>query len=169
MRNTGGIVLLAGSILLSGCNKPTPATADSATPSGTTAGSFDESAARAQILAADTAYGRDLQSKNLDSLMSYYDADAVSLSAGQKAIKGEGNLRTYYAEQLKTNPRDLTFQSGGVYFSKDHSMAWDYGTYGSTWTSPSGKTMKGTGHFVNVWKNVGGRWVIVAEIANTSP
>jgi predicted lipoprotein len=57
MRTTRAIVVLAGSIVLSGCNKPTPATADSATASTTTTttGSFDETAARAQILGADSA------------------------------------------------------------------------------------------------------------------
>jgi outer membrane murein-binding lipoprotein Lpp len=67
MRNTGGITLLAvGSLLLSGCSKSAPATADSSTASSTTAGSFDENAARAQILAANSAFQRALQSKHVD-------------------------------------------------------------------------------------------------------
>ena len=67
MRNTGGIALLAvGGLLLSGCAKSTPATADSATASSTTTSSFDENAARAQILGADSAFQRALQSKHVD-------------------------------------------------------------------------------------------------------
>jgi ketosteroid isomerase-like protein len=169
MRYTGGVAVLAVGILLSGCAKPNSATGDSSAASSTASASFDENAARAQILAADSAYGRDLQSKNLDSLMSYYDADVVSMSEGDKAIKGAANVRTYYSNALKSNPRDGSFQSGGVNFSNDHSMAWDYGTFTSTFNGPKGNPVKAKGNFVNVWKNVGGRWLIVAEIGNSSP
>ena len=175
MRNSGAIVLLAGSILLSGCNKPTPATADSATvsstatTSSTTAAPFDESAARTQILAADSAYMRALQSKTVDSLMIYYEPNVVSMSEGAKPVKGAANLRAAYNQVVKTNPRDLSFQSGGVSFSDDHSMAWDWGTFSGTSDGPNGKPVKGTGSFMNVWKNVGGRWFLVAEISNSSP
>lgn len=169
MRNTGVIALVAGSILLSGCNKPTPATADSAAASSTAAGSFDENAARAQILGADSAYLRALLSKNVDSLMIYYDPAVVSLSEGAKAVKGTANLRAAYNQVVKTNPRDLSFQSGGVSFSNDHSMAWDWGTFKGTSDGPKGKPVTGTGSALNVWKNVGGRWFIVAEISNSSP
>jgi ketosteroid isomerase-like protein len=170
MRNSGAIVLLAGSLLSSGCNKPTPATADSATVSTTAttttpaAAPFDESAARAQILAADSAYLRALQSKTVDSLMIYYEPSIVSMSEGAKPVKGAAKLRAAYDQVVKTNPRDLSFQSGGVNFSNDHSMAWDWGTFSGTSDGPNGKPVKGTGSFMNVWKNVGGHWFIVAEI-----
>jgi ketosteroid isomerase-like protein len=166
MRNTGGITLLAVSILLSGCAKTTPATADSSSATNT---SFDESAARAQILAADSAYLRGLQSKNVDTLMIYYDPSVISMSEGMKEVKGTADLRTSYAQVVKSNPRDMSFHSGGVNFSNDHSMAWDYGTFGGTSNGPNGKPVKGNGSFVNVWKNVGGRWLMVAEISNSSP
>jgi ketosteroid isomerase-like protein len=175
MRNSGAIVLVAGSILSSGCNKPTPATADSATVSSTattsktTAAAFDETAARAQILGADSAYQRAMQSKNVDSLMIYYEPSIVSMSEGAKPVKGAADLRTVYTKAVKANLRDLSFQSGGVSFSNDHSMAWDWGTYSGTSDGPNGKPVKGTGSFMNVWKNVGGRWFLVAEISNSSP
>ena len=60
-----------------GCSKSTSATADSATPAGTTAKSFDKKAARAEILRGDSAFVRGLTSKNVDSLMPYYDPDVI--------------------------------------------------------------------------------------------
>jgi len=41
---------------------------------------------------------------------------------------------------VKTNVRDLTFQSGGVNFSNDHSMAWDHGTFSQTSDGPKRQT-----------------------------
>src|ERR1700730_4381705 len=164
------IVLMAvGSLVLFGCNKPTPATADSATAASTTTSStttaaFDETAARAQILGADSAFQRALQTKHVDSLMVYYDPSVVSMGANAKPIKGTTDLRASYDKAVKSNNRNLSFQSGGVNFSKDHSMAWDYGTYTGTSDGPNGKPLTHSGSFMNVWKNVGGRWIIVAEI-----
>lgn len=171
MRSTTGITLLAaGSLILSGCSKPTPATADSAVPSGaassTASTTFDEGAARASILGADSAFQRAMMGKHVDSLMVYYDPDVVSMGAGAKPVKGTTDVRAMYDKAIKTNPRDLTFQSDGVSFSADHSMAWDYGTFTQTADGPGGKPVKGAGNFLNVWKNVGGKWLIVAEIGN---
>jgi ketosteroid isomerase-like protein len=171
MRSATGITLLAvGSLVLFACNKPTPATADSAAPSGaassTASTTFDEGAARAQILGADSAFQRAMMGKHVDSLMVYYDPDVVSMGAGAKPVKGTSDVRAMYDKAVTSNPRDLTFHSDGVSFSADHSMAWDYGTYTQTADGPGGKPVKGSGNFLNVWKNVGGKWLIVAEISN---
>lgn len=171
MRNANAITLLAaGSLALWACNKPTPATADSAaassTASTTAPATFDERAASAEILGADSAFQRAMMGKHVDSLMVYYDPDVVSMGAGAKPVKGTTDVRAMYDKAVKTNPRDLTFHSDGVSFSADHSMAWDYGTYTQTADGPGGKPVKGAGNFLNVWKNVGGRWLIVAEISN---
>jgi len=165
MRNISGITLLSvGGLLLSGCGKSTPATADSATVSSAATTSFDEKAASAQILANDSAFVRGMLTKHVDSVMMYYDPDVVSL--GTKVTKGTADLQRSYTEAVKSNPRDVTFQSGGVKFSNDHSMAWDYGTVSQTVDGPNKKPMKSSGTYLNVWKNVGGRWMIVAEISN---
>ncbi|MGH7652412.1 MAG: YybH family protein [Gemmatimonadaceae bacterium] len=170
MRSTGVALLTTGFLFLSGCNKPTSSTADSAAISGTASsttasGSFDETAARGQILGADSAFLRAMMGKHVDSLMVYYDPSVVSL--GKTAVKGTADLRKSYDQAVKSNVRDATFQSGGVNFSADHSMAWDYGTFSETLDRPAGKPVKSTGTFLNVWKNVGGQWKIVAEISSS--
>jgi ketosteroid isomerase-like protein len=167
MRNTCGITLLAvGSLIFSGCNKSTAASGDSSAASSTASSSFDEKAASAQILAADSAFVRGIISKNVDSLMVYYDPSVVSL--GKTAVNGTADLRKSYDEAVKNPPRDVNFQSGGVRFSNDHSVAWDYGTVSQT-ADVKGKPVKSSGTYLNVWKNVGGRWMIVAEISSASP
>jgi len=87
MRTTGPMVVAVGGLLLFGCNKPTPATADSAAVSSTSTATFDETAARAQILGADSAFQRALETKHVDSLMVYYDPDVVSMGANDKPVK----------------------------------------------------------------------------------
>src|SRR6266404_8629369 len=165
MRNISGFTLFSvGGLLLSGCGKSTPATADSATVSSAATTTFDEKAASAQILANDSAFVRGMLTKHVDSVMMYYDPDVVSL--GTKVTKGTADLQKAYTEAVKSNPRDVTFQSGGVKFSNDHSMAWDYGTVSQTVDGPNKKPVKSSGTYLNVWKNVGGRWMFVAEISS---
>ena len=164
MRTTGPMVVAVGGLLLFGCNKPTPATADSAAVSSTATATFDETAARAQILGADSAFQRALVSKHVDSLMVYYDPDVVSMGANDKPVKGTTDVRAAYDKAVKANNRNLSFKSGGVNFSNDHTMAWDHGTYTGTSDGPGGKPVTHSGSFLNVWKNVGGKWFIVAEI-----
>src|SRR6202043_1853929 len=98
----------------------------------------------------------------VDSLMAYYHPNVVSMGANAKPIKGTTDLRASYDKAVKANNRNLSFQSGGVNFSNDHSMAWDHGTYTGTADGPGGKPVTHSGSFMNVWKNVGGRGVIVA-------
>ena len=164
MRTTGPMVVAVGGLLLFGCNKPTPATADSAAVSSTSTATFDETAARAQILGADSAFKRALETKHVDSLMVYYDPDVVSMGANDKPVKGTTDVRAAYDKAVKANNRNLSFKSGGVNFSNDHTMAWDHGTYTGTSDGPGGKPVTHSGSFMNVWKNVGGKWFIVAEI-----
>jgi|SRR3954471_19614581 ketosteroid isomerase-like protein len=157
--------LVACSLFLYACGKTTSATADS-TAASSPSSSFDEHAASAQILAADSAFVRAIISKNVDSLMAYYDPSVVSL--GKTAVKGTADLRKSYEQVVRNPPRDINFQSEGVSFSNDHSMAWDYGTVSET-ADVKGKPVKSSGTYLNVWKNVAGSWKIVAEISSASP
>jgi ketosteroid isomerase-like protein len=153
-------------VLLMGCSKRTSGSADSALPGG---GAFDADASRAQIIAADSAWVRAVQSKNVDSLMPYYASDAVSMSEGAKAADGTDAIRAAYAKMVATNPRNMSLKVDAVTFSDDGTMASDYGSFSGTADGPGGKPIKFTGNYVNVWQRVNGRWVLIAEISNSAP
>lgn len=162
-RSIGRCAIVVAGLILVGCGRSTSATADSA------AVKFDADAARAAIVAADSAWLRAVTAKNVDSLMPYYASDAISMSEGMKTVKGTGEIRTSYAEFVKANPRDLSVKMGDVKFSDDGTMAWDHGSFSGTVDGPGGKPMKFAGNYLNVWKNVDGKWVMVAEISNSAP
>ena len=169
MRLTSAVALSAAiAVSLSSCYKGTPATADSASSSSTATGkSFDKDAARREILGNDSAFVRGMMAKNVDTVMCCYDNDAVSIGGG-KTTKGVSDLRKSYTEAVKANARDVTFQSGGVNFADDGTMAWDYGTFSQT-VDVKGKATKQSGNFLNVWKKVDGKWKIAAEISSPAP
>jgi len=165
MRASAWTFLVGVGVFLIGCNKGTSASGDSASPGG----AFDADASRAQIIAADSAWVRAVQSKNVDSLMPYYASDAVSMSEGAKAADGTDAIRAAYVKMVKTNPRDMTLKVDAVTFSDDGTMATDYGSFSGTADGPGGKPVKFTGNYVNVWQRVNGRWVLIAEISNSAP
>lgn len=169
MRLRRAVQLSAGiAVSLSACYKGTQATADSTSSSSTATGkSFDKDAARHEILANDSAFVRGMMAKNVDTVMCCFDNDAVSIGGG-KAVKGVSDIRTSYVEAVKANARDVSFQSGGVNFSDDGTMAWDYGSYSQT-VDVKGKATKQSGNFLNVWKKVDGKWKLAAEIGSPAP
>ena len=169
MRMSSSLTLVAViAVLQSACYKGTNATADSAAASSTASGkSFDRNAASAEILGNDSAFIRGMMSKNVDSVMCCYDNDAVSMGGG-KTVKGVSDIRKSYVEAVKANVKDVTFHSDGVNFSDDGTMAWDYGTFSQT-ADVKGKPTKQAGNFLNVWKKVGGKWKLAAEIGSSAP
>ena len=165
MRSSGAI-LLGVTVLLTACNKGTPATADSATVAAGTNASFDKDAARAEILRADSAWLRHIQAKNVDSLMTYYSPDIVSMQEGTKMARGTSAVRAAYNEMVKTPMQNPAITTGDVDFSSDGTMGYDHGTFTAT-MNVKGKPVKVGGNYLNVWKKAGGRWVMVAEMSNS--
>jgi ketosteroid isomerase-like protein len=90
------------------------------------------------------------------------------MSEGAKTAKGTADVRAAYAEAVKMNLRDANINIGGVEFSDDGTMAYDHGSFTATYDGPRGKPVKWAGDYMNVWKKVGARWLMVAEISNST-
>src|SRR5207247_11460347 len=138
------VVAVVGLVLV-GSNRSTPTIVDSTLPAG--AKKFDAESARKEIIAADSAWVRAVQAKNVDSVMPYYASDAMSMSEGTKAADGRDAIRKAYEQMVKTNPRNLTFKVDAVVLSDDGTMASDYGSYSSTSEGPGANPIKTTGNY----------------------
>jgi uncharacterized protein (TIGR02246 family) len=165
-------LVLAGIVALSciivSCAKTTNNAADTATASGTAAAAADHSADARTIAALDSGWMRNVVAKNVDSLMTYYTADAVSYGLGPPAT-GTDQVRALYTEMVKSTITDPKIISNTIKFSNDGSMAFDHGTYSMTMTAPGGKPSNQNGAFLNVWKRIDGQWKLVAEMSTPLP
>ncbi|MEO5904440.1 MAG: nuclear transport factor 2 family protein [Gemmatimonadaceae bacterium] len=172
MSRISGILL--GTALFStaiGCTKKdTDDRADSSTASAAVdaAPVFDKAASIAAIHANNDLWLRSVTSRNLDSLMSMYASDAVSMSEGAPAAKGADAVRTSYAAFFKANPGDPKLDQHDAVFSDDGTLGWDEGTFTGTVDVPGGKPMKLSSDYLSVWKRDGGAWKIVREITNSN-
>jgi len=157
------------------CAIVTACNGGSSTPGDTTAMAsarstkVDFDAARAAVLNRDSLWIRSVQAKNIDSLMTLYAPDAESMQEGVAAVKGTEGLRAIYAGFFKAMPRDFNVKLKGVDFSEDGTLAYDRGSFMAKVNGPGGKPLKVSGDYLNVWKNIDGRWVTVAEMSNSSP
>ena len=134
----------------------------------TAAQSFDKSAEAAAVRSQDDVWASAIAAGDLDSVMSLYADDAVSMSNGAPAAKGKAAVRESYAEFLKAKPRDITLTSGDASFSDDGTVAYESGSFTGTLDGPGGKPAKMAGDYLAVWKKDGGVWKIVVEVSNST-
>jgi ketosteroid isomerase-like protein len=99
--------------------------------------------------------------------MTYYAPNVVSMQEGTKMARGTNAVRAAYVEMVKTPMQNPQITMGDVDFSADGTMAYDHGSFSATMNGPNGKPMKVGGNYLNVWKNAGGRWLMVAEMSNS--
>ncbi len=159
------MLAVVGVVLVAACSTKTDATADTGMAAQeVSVAPGDRTAVAATIAAADSAWMRHVQSKNVDSVMTWYTSDAVSYGFGAPA-SGTDKIRANYTEFVKATIADPTILSNTVNVSDDGNMAYDHGTYTMTVTQPGGKPTKETGAYLNVWRRVDGQWKIAAEMS----
>jgi uncharacterized protein (TIGR02246 family) len=161
-------MLLAGMVALAwvsgGCAKTANDGADAAPAAA--AAPADRSADTRTIIALDSGWMRNVIAKNVDSLMTYYAPDAVSIGFGGAPATGTEQVRGVYTEMVKSTIADPVINPGAVGFSDDGTMAFDHGTYSMTVTPPGGKATKESGAYLNVWRKLDGQWKLVAEVSS---
>jgi ketosteroid isomerase-like protein len=161
--------IIVVSCIIAGCAKEAGDTAtDTVAASAPAAVATDHSADVRAIMASDSAWMRNVISKNVDSLMTYYAPEAVSYGFGAPA-SGIDQIRTEYTNMAKSTITNPKFNPGTVSFSNDGSMAFDYGTYSMTVKAPGEKASIASGAYLNVWKKLNGQWKLMAEMSTPVP
>jgi uncharacterized protein (TIGR02246 family) len=160
----GRIMMLAvAAVAVAGCSKKASSTAD--TTAAAPAAPADRQADAAAIIALDSAWFRNVMSRNVDSIMTFYTPDAVSYGFGTAPASGTDQVRALYTEFVKASITNPKINSNSAKFSDDGMMAYDYGTYTMTVTPPGGKASTENGAYLNVWRKVDGQWKLVAEMS----
>jgi uncharacterized protein (TIGR02246 family) len=157
------MMLAIASIAAAACAKKASSTAD--TGMAAAPAPADRQADAAAIIALDSAWFRNVMSKNVDSIMTFYTPDAVSYGFGTAPASGTDQVRALYTEFVKASITNPKINSNTAKFSDDGMMAYDYGTYTMTVTPPGGKASIENGAYLNVWRKVDGQWKLVAEMS----
>ncbi len=162
--------VIFSALALINCTKANNAATDTgaAKMSAAPGPNFDKDAAERAIRQGDSLWLRSVRAKNVDSVMTLYASDAVTLQEGGPMQKGSDALRAYFTEWFKANPRDIDIKFGDIKFSDDGTLAYETGSFTGTMNGPGGKPMKASGDYLTVYKNDGGTWKAVADMSNSN-
>ena len=136
-----------------------------AAPSSTRAEArtFDLAATRALIIAQNARFTQAHVAGDSVTIDSMFTADARSLPPGADAAVGLPSIHALTTGYLKAGITEFREETVDFYGTADYVV--DQGTYVMTYGQPS---VSERGHYLNVWKQVDGRWKLQTNIWNTN-
>jgi uncharacterized protein (TIGR02246 family) len=157
LRHMSMIACLALALLSAGCsNTSTP-------PAETRAADLQA------VKDVETAWVKDIATKDPDKWASYFTDDGSGLYPGAEILNGKAAIRAAVAPMLADPNFSLTFQSTLAMASKGGDMVYSQGTYVLTATDPKTKAPKtDKGKYLTVFmKQPDGSWKVVADTFNS--
>ena len=154
-------ILVAVSALIGGCTrKESAAQGSGERPSATP---VDTKAAEAEIRQGDQEFWDGVKARNANALADLYAPDAISMPANSPPLMGREAILKYNQDMLKAPGLTLTGKSDVIKFSDDGTLAYAAGHYTASFTDPKGRPVKDEGKYLNVLKQVDGKWRVVAD------
>jgi len=124
------------------------------------AASADEAVIRAGTDTWNAAYN----AGDADRIVALYADDAVVMPPNVAALTGHEALRQFLTKDMAAaKAAGLTAKDGTSAVGMSGDLAWHAGT--SSVVDASGKTVE-TGNYVEVWRRVDGKWLMVRDIWN---
>ena len=160
LRNTSLILCLALAALMAGCSSNPPAP----TPPP------DTRAADVQAVKdLETAWIKDIATKDADKFASYFADDASGLYPGGETLNGKAAIKAAIAPFFADPHFSWTGASTRMVASKGGDMVYSEGTYTMMMTNPkTKKTRTDKGKYLTVYmKQADGSWKAVADTYNS--
>ena len=126
----------------------------------------DTSAIEAEIVASADDWEAAYNAGDIDTLVSFYTADAVVMPHGHAAVTGTDAIREMLAQDsAAAQAGGLTLNIDGDSAGVSGDMAWHRGSY--TFTDAGGAVVA-SGNYLDVRRNVDGKWLSSHDIWNTN-
>ena len=120
------------------------------------------------IRAADTAWLKAVQAKDVDRIVSFYADDASEFPIAEPIATGKHAIRKNWEHMLGIPGLNLTWQITKVEVSQSGDLAYVQSTYEASFEDPQGgKPAIEKGKAATVWNRLGDTWKAVADISNT--
>lgn len=120
------------------------------------------------IRAADAAWLKAVQAKDVDRIVSFYADDASEFPIAEPIATGKDAIRKNWEHMLGIPGLSLTWQITRVHVSQSGDLAYVQSTYEASFEDPQGgNPAVEKGKAVTVWNKQGDTWKAVADISNT--
>lgn len=114
-----------------------------------------------EILDIEKEFALMVREKGMEAGFLFYASEDAALNRGNKIIKGKSAIREYFQEQTLQNI-SLDWEVEYIDVSVSGDLAYTYGEYYFTATTPEGDLIEDVGIFHTVWKrNAKGKWKFV--------
>ena len=123
----------------------------------------DTTAAEAEIRKGDEDYFAAVKARDANAIAALYSNDAVSMPENSPPLVGHDAILKFNQDFLKLPQLAMTGESETIRFSDDGTMAYDTGKYSVSFADAKGHSIKDEGKYLNVMKQVDGKWKIVVD------
>lgn len=104
--------------------------------------------------------------RDLEKTVSYWDEDAILISAGQPVLKGRNQIRSMVEESFKIPGFRIAWEPQSVVVSESGDMAYMIEDSQVTFPDSTGKLVTQMNKAVSIWrKQVDGSWKNVVDIS----
>jgi uncharacterized protein (TIGR02246 family) len=128
----------------------------------------DTKAIEQAVRDCDTQMSDAAAAKDADKIVSYYSEDAIVLPPNAAALTNKEAIRETWTELVASPDLKISWNTTRVEVSKSGDMAYASGTYELTTNDKSGKPVKDSGKYLEVWeKQKDGTWKCGADMWNS--
>lgn len=151
VRCLGKIVALAGLVVAAGC-----------APAG------DPAAIGKALTQLDEEWSKAAAIKNVDSIASFYAADAVAYPPDAPVAVGFAAVKKVWAAYFADSTFRISWTTTHADGSKGSDIGYTTGTYEDSFVGPDGKKVTAIGKYVCIWaKQSDGNWKAIHDTWNS--
>jgi ketosteroid isomerase-like protein len=122
----------------------------------------------AALRAADVAFSKAVEAKQLDAALAFYADDAVVLMPNTPMMTAKETIRKSFSEMLAVPGLLMKWQVTKVEAARSGDFGYTIGTYEMTMNDAKGKPVTDHGKYATTWKKqADGNWKVVVDISNT--
>ena len=131
---------------------------------------FDTKSEGEKLMQTSRQWSQVAQSRNADSILSYWTDDAVMISAGEASLKGKDGIRQMVEGSLKDSAFQISWEPESAEVSKSGDMGYLLETTKMNMTDSSGKPFTQNFKAVTIWKKqADGSWKCAVDVLSPLP
>jgi ketosteroid isomerase-like protein len=117
----------------------------------------------------DTKWAKAAAAKDVEQTIAFYSHDAIVFPPNATSATTKDAIRNGWKEMLTSPGFVITWRPTKVQVGKSGEMAWVSGRYESKMNDASGKPIKDSGKYLEVWeKQTDGNWKCAADMWNSN-
>jgi len=128
----------------------------------------NRAADEAAIRAADVAFSRVVEAKELDSVMACYADDAVAMFPNTPMLTTRDDIRKSFTEFFAVPGLAMKWKVTKVEAARSGDLGYTLGTYEMTMNDAKGMPFTDHGKYTTVWKKQADKsWKVIVDMSNT--